>query len=104
MDGPPIDNGAVAIAGDRITAVGSWSALHSIAGDVIDLGETALLPGLINAHCHLDYAVLAGRLQPQPSFAEWIRQINNARRELRVEDYLTSISTGIWEARRWGTT
>jgi len=104
MVGPVIENGAVAITGDRISAVGFWRELQSLGGNVINLGDVALLPGLINSHCHLDYTVLAGRLPPQPSFADWIRQINSTRRELTAGDYLRSIVKGISEAQRWGTT
>jgi cytosine/adenosine deaminase-related metal-dependent hydrolase len=104
MDGPVIEQGAVAIAGDRIVAVGSQRELQLLGGEMIDLGDVVLLPGLINSHCHLDYTILVGRLPPQPSFADWIRQINNARRELTAEDYLESIRAGISETRRWGTT
>ena len=41
MDGPPIDNGAVAVAGDRITAVGRFAEDRSraVGGPVTDLGE-----------------------------------------------------------------
>ena len=104
MDGPPIENGAVAVSGNRIAAVGVWPEIKSLGGDAIDLGEAALLPGLINSHCHLDFTVLRGRLPPQRSFADWIRQMNVARRELAPEDYPGSTSAGISEARRWGTT
>ena len=103
LDGPIIENGAVAIAGDRIAAVGSWRDLQPRWSHGLDLGEVALLPGLINSHCHLDYTVLAGKLAPQSSFSNWIRQINRARRELKTEDYLRSIRAGISEAQRWGT-
>ncbi|HSI15098.1 MAG TPA: hypothetical protein VK961_23800, partial [Chthoniobacter sp.] len=54
MDGPPIENGAVAIEGNRIVAVGTVPDLQWVSdGPVLDLGEQVLLPGLINAHCHL---------------------------------------------------
>ena len=43
---------------------------------LVDLGEQALLPGLINAHCHLDYTCLRGKIPPQKSFTDWIRAIN----------------------------
>lgn len=105
MDGPPYENGAVAIAGNQITAVGPWTDLKAIGADeTLDLGEVALLPGLINAHCHLDFTALAGQVKPQRSFADWIRQIISAKNALTPEDYLASISAGIAEARRWGTT
>jgi imidazolonepropionase-like amidohydrolase len=55
MDGTPIENGAVLVAGNKINDVGPWESLGSNGGgEVIDLGEQVLLPGLINAHCHLE--------------------------------------------------
>jgi cytosine/adenosine deaminase-related metal-dependent hydrolase len=62
---PPLEDGAVLVSGDRIRAVGPWSELRQNAvGPTVDLGEVVLLPGLVNAHCHLDYTRLAGRLTP----------------------------------------
>jgi cytosine/adenosine deaminase-related metal-dependent hydrolase len=104
MDGPPIDDGAVAVAGDRIAAVGRFEETRALGGSVIDLGEVIILPGLINAHCHLDFTSLRGDIQQRRSFADWIRQINSLRRELSDEDFLVSIALGFAEARRWGTT
>ena len=73
---PPIENGAVALAGNRVAAVGRWADLAPAGhGDVLDLGETILLPGLINAHCHLDYTDLAGHIPPPRSFTDWIKAI-----------------------------
>ena len=105
MDGPPIDNGAVAVAGDRIADTGRFDEIRARnAGEVIDLGEVALLPGLINAHCHLDYTMLCSTIAPPRSFADWIQQINAKRRELLEEDFLNSIADGFADASRWGTT
>ncbi len=104
MDGPPIDNGAVAVAGERIAAVGRFEEVRAHGGVVTDLGEMALLPGLINAHCHLDFTSLRGAIAPQRSFSDWILQINGLRQNLSDEDYLESIARGFDEAKRWGTT
>ena len=104
MDGPPIENGAVAVSGDRITAVGRFDEISASGGPVTDLGEMTLLPGLINAHCHLDFTSLRGKIEPQASFADWIRQINAFRAGFSEEDFLSSIALGFEEARRWGTT
>lgn len=103
MDGPPIDDGAVAVVGDRIAAVARFAQMPD-GGEVIDLGEVVLLPGLINAHCHLDFTALRGTIAPQRSFADWILQINGLRRDLSDDDFLESIACGFVEARRWGTT
>src|SRR5262245_31561802 len=106
MDGPPIENGAVAISGDRIIDVGKFAEVskrHSNQ-EVVDLGEQALLPGLINAHCHLDYTCLRGKISRQKSFTDWIRAINTEKAKLSPDDYVQSINEGFAEAKRFGTT
>ena len=106
MDGPPIGNGAVAVSGDRIVDVGKFpevSARYS-GQEIIDLGEQALLPGLINAHCHLDYTCLRGKIPRQKSFTDWIRAINTEKSKLSPQDYIASISEGFAEAKQFGTT
>jgi len=129
MDGAPIDNGAVAVSDDRIDdsppgSSPSWAArprrsapagtvvdvgkfdeiTSRNAGEIVDLGEQALLPGLINAHCHLDYTCLRGKIPPQKSFADWIRAINTEKANLSAKDYLASINEGFAEAKGFGTT
>jgi len=105
MDGPPIGNGAVVVSADRIVDVGEFDQIEKEnAGEIVDLGEQALLPGLINAHCHLDYTCLRGKIPPQKSFTDWIRAINAEKLKLSPKDYLASINNGFTEARRFGTT
>jgi aminodeoxyfutalosine deaminase len=106
MDGSPIENGAVAISVDRIVDVGKFpevSARYS-GQEIIDLDEQVLMPGLINAHCHLDYTCLRGKIPRQNSFSDWIRAINAEKSELSPQDYVTSINEGFAEAKRFGTT
>ena len=105
MNGAPIENGAVAIDGERIVAVGRFreiGANHS--GEVIDLGEQIVLPGLINAHCHLDYTCLRGAIQRQATFTDWILAVNEQKRSLTADDYVASINAGFGEALSFGTT
>ena len=106
MDGLPIDNGAVAVSGSRITNVGKFSEISATnSGEqIVDLGEQALLPGLINAHCHLDYTCLRGKIPPPKSFTEWIRAINAEKANLSPANYIGSINDGFAEAARFGTT
>lgn len=105
MYGPPIDNGAIVIAGEHIAEVGTFDEIkkHS-SGEIVDLGERLLLPGLINAHCHLDYTLLRGKIPRPTSFADWIRAINSEKERLSAEDYIASINAGFSEARQFGTT
>ncbi len=103
--GEPIDDGAVVVEGDKIVDVGRCVEIrNAFPGEVLDLGERVLLPGLINAHCHLDYTILRGKIPPQPSFADWIRTINAEKAKLTEQDYVASIKAGFAEAARFGTT
>jgi cytosine/adenosine deaminase-related metal-dependent hydrolase len=106
MDGAPIENGAVAVSGNRIIDVGKFAEISArhLGRDVVDLGDQALLPGLINAHCHLDYTCLRGKIPRQKSFTDWIRAINAEKSKLSGADYLASIAEGFVEAKRFGTT
>ena len=106
MSGPPLEDGAVVVndAG-RIAAVGPFAEIvRDWQGEVVDLGEQALLPGLINAHCHLDYTTLRNSINPQRSFTKWITRINALKRQMTDEDYLEAIAEGFDELQAWGTT
>src|SRR5688500_12821253 len=105
MAGEPIDDGAVVVEGKKVAAVGRFADVqrhHS--GEVLDLGEQILLPGLINAHCHLDYTCLRDKLDPRLSFADWIVAINAAKAALTEDAYIDSIAAGLAEAQKFGTT
>src|SRR4029079_19101939 len=105
MHGAPVENGAVAVSGNRIADVGTFDKIKTRnAGEIVDLGERVLLPGLINAHCHLDYTCLRGKIPAQKSFTEWIRAINAEKAKLSPENYVTSINEGFAEAKKFGTT
>jgi cytosine/adenosine deaminase-related metal-dependent hydrolase len=103
--GDPIENGAVVVNGNNIVGVGPFDDVRRLHnGDLLDLGESVLMPGLINAHCHLDYTALRGKIAPRESFADWIRAINAEKEKLSDQDYIDSIQTGFAEALRFGTT
>ena len=105
MVGEPIENGAVAIDGNQIVGVGRFEEVKaSHGGDVLDLGEQIVLPGLINGHCHLDYTLLRDKIPPQDAFTDWIHAINSHKAALSEEDYIASIEAGLTEVQKFGTT
>ncbi|MGZ4786586.1 MAG: amidohydrolase family protein, partial [Acidimicrobiales bacterium] len=55
-------DGAVALDGDTIAAVGTWAALHAAHPDADVVGDEhgLVLPGLVNAHTHLSEALIPG--------------------------------------------
>jgi len=98
---PPIEDGVVAVEGDRIVAVGPHADFNA---PMTDLGERALLPGFVNAHCHLDYTNMAGKLPFKGSFADWIADIVVLKRLWWTKDYAASASAGLAALLRSGTT
>jgi cytosine/adenosine deaminase-related metal-dependent hydrolase len=96
--GPPIPDGTVTISGGRILAVGSQSP----GGPVQDLGNVAILPGLVNAHLHLDLSHLGEPLgRPGTRLIDWIPQVIDSRRTRPLDEALRS---GIRESIGYGTT
>ena len=105
LESPWIPNGAVRVEGKMVVEVGSAKEVQPRVGEeIIDLGETVLMPGLINAHCHLDYSALKYAISPMRSFTEWVVRLNSIKRQLGVEDILSSIERGFREAKDFGTT
>ena len=105
MHGPPVENGAVVVEGNRILAAGALADIAPhFAGGTTDLGECALLPGLINAHCHLDYTMMRHAIGRQKTFTDWVIRINAMKRSLSEDDYLRAIADGFVELKKWGTT
>jgi len=99
MDGPPVRDGTVVVEGDRIAAV-------SCSGNVpdVDLGEAVLFPGLINAHCHLDYTDMLGLVPWCGDFRDWILRITTLKKQWTEDQYVASINRGLVELARTGTT
>lgn len=105
MSHPPIENGAVLISGDKIAAVGRWKELSREGADeVLDLGEVAVIPGLVNAHCHLDYTDMAGQLLPPKVFTDWLKLILATKAGWSLDDYAKSWRNGAEMLVRNGTT
>jgi cytosine/adenosine deaminase-related metal-dependent hydrolase len=109
MDQPVIEDGAVVIANNTIVALGDASTLRRSHRDATeqDLGESVLLPGLINAHVHLelsDLSRLAGDCW-NDTLADWLIEIIKRSPQGndpgRVE---RAIDTGVRQCLRFGVT
>ena len=72
---PPIRDGRVAIEDGLVTWVGGPSDAGAPAGPVEGLGPGVLMPGLVNAHCHLELSHLRGRLDRSGGFAHWVEDL-----------------------------
>jgi cytosine/adenosine deaminase-related metal-dependent hydrolase len=80
IDQPPIRDGWVAVEGGRILAVGQRNGPEArVYGPLRPLGAVALLPGLVNAHTHLELSWLRDRVPPANAFTSWVKQLIIAR-------------------------
>jgi cytosine/adenosine deaminase-related metal-dependent hydrolase len=97
--GRPIPGGAVAVDGGRIISVGPHDG-----GAVEELGSVAILPGLVNAHTHLELSWMRGMVPPSTSMPSWAKALIGRRRELAgAPDPVEPIARAIADARRSGT-
>ncbi|MCC6223834.1 MAG: amidohydrolase family protein [Thermoleophilia bacterium] len=69
VSGPPIAGGGVAVRDGRIVAVGLAAELD---GERRDEAGGVIVPGFVNAHTHLEYAVYAG-FGDGLEFGDWLR-------------------------------
>ena len=70
----------------------------------VDLGEAVLMPGLVNAHCHLDYTDMAGQFPPPKVFSDWLKLITETKAGWSYSDYAQSWLNGARMLLRTGTT
>lgn len=105
VSGPPIRDGAVAVAGDRIVAVGSRTKLEGRdpAAERRHFPGCVIMPGLVNAHTHLALTALAGVVPPLP-FAEWLPRLVAALRPWEVADHEASGVIGAEQCLQAGVT
>ena len=69
IDQPPIRDGIIAVSDGTIRAVGKPPVAPT---GLRELGNVALVPGLINAHTHLELSWLRGRVPPAAKFTDWV--------------------------------
>lgn len=104
---PAIENGAVVVDGTLIVGVGPASEIISRFPDanVSDFGMSAILPGLVNAHSHLELTVMRGFLEKEEhDFFAWLRKLTLARMAMTAGDLFVSAACGAIEAARAGIT
>lgn len=100
---PSLENGTIEITAGRIAAI------HDRPVPVrptCDLGNVAIIPGLVNAHTHLELSDLASPLAPARPFSSWLRAVMAHRRDRTARGAAgdTAIAAGRSESARSGTT
>jgi cytosine/adenosine deaminase-related metal-dependent hydrolase len=101
VDRPAVRDACVATRDGRVEWVGR--AADAPAGEARDLGPGVLLPGLVNAHAHLELSHLAGRLSGANGFVDWVERLVTARGEDHVDTVRSRAAAAIQEMEDTGT-
>jgi 5-methylthioadenosine/S-adenosylhomocysteine deaminase len=108
ISSPSIADGAIVVEEQQIISVGSRTALATQfpSATVRNFGNSAIIPGLINAHSHLELTAMRGFLETEEGdFFAWLRKLTTARLErMTADDLYVSAAWGACEAVRAGVT
>ena len=111
MSAPPIDGGALAVDDGRIVAVGPLSQLRREFGaPVREFPGCALMPGLVNAHTHLElthfpaWKLRKGFDYAPRTYVDWVIQLIKIRRGLTQHEVELSLREGFRISLESGTT
>jgi cytosine/adenosine deaminase-related metal-dependent hydrolase len=99
IEGEPIENGAVGVESGRIAAVGPSDEL----GEGTSFEDAVILPGLVNAHSHLEYAVYGG-FGDGLAFGPWIQLHIERKARIAWEEFVAIARLGAVECLRSGIT
>ncbi|MBX7167042.1 MAG: amidohydrolase family protein [Pirellulales bacterium] len=104
VDGSPVDGGIVSIDQAQIVGVGRATDTRWAGVPVEDLGDVALLPGLINAHTHLEFSDCSSPLGAAGmALPAWIAQVIEHRRSM-LDHRAETTRQGLQESLRAGVT
>ena len=107
ISGEPVRDGAIAIDGDEIAAVGKLADLRSRFPDatVRNFGNAAILPGFVNCHSHLEVTSMRGALDDvEHDFKSWLLKLNDLRSKLSPEEIEAAAIVGAREGAEAGVT
>ena len=101
MCGDPIENGELIVDDGNIVEIATTPSNNE---GVLDLSDCLLMPGFVNAHCHLGLTALEKKLSPSDSFVDWIRALIPLNSTLDSESRVRGIRAGAKVMKRSGVT
>lgn len=110
-DASPLAGGALLVRDGTVIETGTLAELRSkYSAQIIDYEGSAIIPGFVNAHTHLELTHFPSWLhkssvdyQPR-GFSDWIIQLIKIRKGLSADDYPPSIEEGVRFCLESGTT
>lgn len=102
-----IEDGAVAIEGSRVVAVGKTRQVEREVGGadrVFDARGKAVLPGFVDGHIHTNGTLLRGESQDVPEIEWMLKTVAPFSPHMTLEHRLKGSMLGVLEALKAGTT
>ncbi len=104
VEGPVVRDGGVLLRGGLIEAIGRERDLPPCDDvPVTDMGDAILVPGLVDSHCHLEWALMGG-LVPDARFGEWLGAFVHRTANVTPADRQAAARYAALVALRSGTT
>ena len=103
LQGEDVDHGELIVEGGIIKEVSSCP-IEPFAGDLIDLSDCLVLPGFVNAHCHLALSVLHGKTSKTARFADWAEALVRRNAEVSRSERLRCLHAGAGDLVQSGVT
>ncbi len=90
LNGDDYEEGEIVIEGGRIVEVRP-EVSESFEGVTHDMSDGLILPGFVNAHCHLSLSGLAGKIPRQERFVDWIESVVTENAALAWQDRVDAL-------------
>ncbi len=102
-DAPPMENGELIIDGENVAAINETPS-DNFSGETLDFSDSLILPGFVNAHCHLSLSGLKGKVPQGLKFVDWIRHVVSLNAALPFTERVDAMQAGAQEMLASGVT
>jgi cytosine/adenosine deaminase-related metal-dependent hydrolase len=99
----PVENGQLVVERGRIKNIDT-NQRGPVEGELVDLSGSLLLPGFVNAHCHLALSALKGRIPRRERFTDWVRSLIDENEKVSWENRVITLHAQAKEMARSGVT
>lgn len=90
MTGDDHENGELIIDQGRIVDIRSGVS-ESFEGVTHDASDSLILPGFVNAHCHLSLSALEGKIPHKKRFTDWIEAVVTGNKALAWNERVAAL-------------
>lgn len=94
MKGGQLSNGELVVEGSSIVSI-EPSVTDSFEGDILDLTDCFVMPGFVNAHCHLSLSALQNKVRRVDKFSDWVLSLIEQDNALSEGERLEGIQQGV---------